>query len=77
VTPEKPTRQRTKPAAASQSAAAAADDSGFGSSAPAQPAAAAPAPQGNVIDHATQQAEPAVVQDGGDIDDVFGGGWDA
>jgi hypothetical protein len=31
-----------------------------------------------VIDHATQQAAAeTVVEDGSDIDDVFGGGWDA
>lgn len=75
VQPEPPKRQRTKPAAPAQAAAAAADDSGFGSS--AAPAAAA-ATQNTVIDHATQQAtNETVVQEGSDIDDVFGGGWDA
>ena len=71
--PTKPARTRAKPAAPAQAAAAAADDSGFGSSAPA----AAPK-QNTVIDHATQQpAGEQVVQEGSDIDDVFGGGWDA
>lgn len=77
--PPKQTRTRTKPNAPTQSAAAAADDSGFGSSAPAQPAQTQQAQaQGAVIDHATQQAtNETVVQEGSDIDDVFGGGWDA
>ena len=76
VTPEAPkaTRQRAKPAAPAAAAAAAADDSGFGGGT-AAPAAAA---QTTVIDHATQQAtNEKVVQKGSDIDDVFGGGWDA
>lgn len=75
--PTKPARTRAKPAAPAQAAAAAADDSGFGSSAPAQPVQQAQ-PQGNVIDHGTQQVTgEQVVQEGSDIDDVFGGGWDA
>ena len=80
VQPEAPkaTRQRAKPTAPAQSAAAAADDSGFGSSAPAAAAPAQQAQQNTVIDHATQQAtNETVVQEGTDIDDVFGGGWDA
>ena len=77
--PTKPARTRAKPAAPAQAAAAAADDSGFGSSAPAQPVQQAkPVQQGNVIDHGTQQVTgEQVVQEGTDIDDVFGGGWDA
>ena len=78
VQPEPPKRTRAKPAAPAQAAAAAADDSGFGSSAPAQPAQTQAQPQGNVIDHSTQQpTSETVVQAGTDIDDVFGGGWDA
>ena len=77
VTPEAPKRQRAKPAAPAAAAAAAADDSGFGSST-AAPAATPAAAQNTVIDHATQQAtNETVVQEGTDIDDVFGGGWDA
>lgn len=72
VQPEPPNRQRAKPAAPAQAAAAAWT---FGGS--AAPAAAA-ATQNTVIDHATQQAtNETVVQEGSDIDDVFGGGWDA
>ena len=74
----KPARTRAKPAAPAQAAAAAADDSGFGSSAPAQQPVQQAQPQGNVIDHNTQQvANETVVEQGGDVDDVFGGGWDA